>query len=108
MILYSNPMILASAAVVSSMICAASSAQTCSLRSADTSSVSRQVRVYDEDMPDRNGNPSLVWSGQVYGGQTITIKVSDKRGRFEYKYAQDRGFHSNTGFWCNNGDTMTF
>lgn len=60
------------------------------------------VRVYDED------TKRLVFEGVVRGGDPLTVAVSGNRGRFEYKYPEDGEYHTNTGFYCKNGESMNF
>ena len=62
-----------------------------------------QVRVYDED------TGQLVWMGTIQGGgRSDPITVSEDRMRYEYKYAEDTDYHSNTGAWCQNGERVLF
>ena len=60
------------------------------------------VKVYDED------TNQVVFERLVRGGESIAITVSGNRARFEYKYPEDANYHSNTGFYCKNGESTNF
>lgn len=81
----------------------AASAESCTLISLDTAaSAPRSVIVTDEAIKADAG------SGTVSGGGRLQVNVSGNRARYQYKYPQDRSYHSDTGFWCKNGETINF
>lgn len=93
---------LAVIVVGQAVICSPVMAETCALKSLDTSQQTRLVKVFDRDTNE------IVFHGEVRGGQSITLTVSGRDAWYQYKYPENPDYGMGTGFSCKNGESTNF